>query len=256
MTALAGAACGTENNMSPKLQAGGWSQSGKLTTGNSQLGVPLQADFSKSKHGAGNYTIQFGLQAPDPNTVIIRPEADIQWTVNGNTVRRIVSVTDGLSITGQAEYAKVRLYDAILAGNVPPAVAGVQYVASINIAPGVRASQQQPPTLMPQRYFNSVSTEIFILGSISVPATDFVRVPVPQNAGVISVFVTVAVPAGGLVTAADFQVRQSNPVVGALKRYFPVGEGWVSMGSGVTEINLFNFSAASLNASVVFGIDG
>lgn len=247
----------TETNHSlGTLQAGGWSQSGKLVTANSQIGVPLQADFSKSKHGAGNYTIQFGLQPPDPDTVIIRPEADISWTVNGNTVRRVVSVTDGLSITGQAEYAKVRLYDAILPGNVPPAIAGEQYIGSINIAPGVRASQQQPPTLLPQRYFTSVSTEIFILGSISVPAADFVRVPVPQGVGVISVFVTVAIPLGGLVTSADFQVRQSNPVVGALKRYFPVGEGWVSMGSGVTEINLANFSAGSLNASVVFGIDG
>jgi hypothetical protein len=242
--------------MSAKSTGGGWSQSGPLVTNNRMQAVTMQCNFAESPKGAQNYTIQFGITRPEGADVIIRPQAEISWNTEGNTVKRVVSVTDGMSVTGQAESCSVRLFDSIIDGNVPPAAAGIEYTGSIVVAPGNRPSLQQPPQLVTQEYLTALGVTISYFGDISVPAASFITQDIPVNAGVISAYVT-AMRAATVLTAADVVVEQlGGATLGPLKLYFPIGENWVPISPGATQIRIRNNLAGSIRTSITYGIDG
>lgn len=221
--------------MIPRPKGEGWSQSGTLQTGVAGE-VSLQANFVQRFGAAGPFTVQLGVLPPlagfPPGIVTA---AEIEWSVQGNTVRRIVDLVNGLSISGFAEACRVVIRN--VASVAPP---GDPFVVSVQLTPGTRPSEQRPPTLTTGRL---------------VAAAGFTDVAVPVEAGAISVFVTMGTDPPSVLTSADIQVQHRN-TVGPLKAYDPRDYGWVPIDPRASIVRLVNTTATPVIASVIFGIDG
>lgn len=228
----------SQNNVS------GWSQSGTLTPGVSDRGVPLQVQFEE----AGDYTAQFFISNPntDPDdNVIIRPRAEIVWSVQGNDVRRLVDCINGMTVQGVGQAVKIKIYDDsnIPAGPLSPEPQ--DYIASVQVAKGSRGSVQQPP------YYTSD------ISGLADGATETVQVPI--NAGAISAMVTVAPQTDGdVIPAYGVIVRQTSNsnIIGLLKKYDPRQSDWVPLAAGANYIQITNQSGFNIFYQVTFGIDG
>ena len=243
---------GNETNDKPL----GWSQSGKLTSNDDSGIVSLQAVFPES----GDYTVQIsladntqGVVAGQPSSV--QAEALITWSVEGNNVRRRVTVVNGLTVQGTAQAVYVSVKDKSIGGFATP----ITYTVNIQVVPGTRASVQQPPTLISQRVFvGAVDTQNPTGYHYFVGPASSVNIPVPLDAGIISVFVT-AFPNPVTVIPQNNAQVQHNGGAGIQKNYDPnVLDGWVPLLPGTSNITLFNnFAAAtSIDFTVTFGIDG
>jgi hypothetical protein len=172
-----------------------WSQSGDLfTPGNNPPNnsgpVRCTADFDDP----GFYTVQCDINPPSVPvattggdgggiipvaiqnlvTVPALVQAEVIWKNRGNNVRRLISVSQGSSISGFGEGCDVTIQD------VTPANAGlgytnpVKYTGTISIAKGVRGVTEQPPILLAFPGLEAIVSEI-----------PFV-VPIPRNCGIIS----------------------------------------------------------------------
>jgi len=236
--------------------SGGWSKSGNMTTGNIQQAVGMQVEFPH----ADEYLVQFGIQdglAAFPNAV-----ADIDWSVEGNTVHRTISVSNGAAIAGCGQACKVRIRDASIINT------GVGYAASVQISRGNRASLEEPATLVPvvpagATASGGLNPTIGIISVASGLPPVFNTVNIPQDSGVISVFITAAARGAASVltplTDADGYV-----VVGAgatLLKIIPISElgRWIPLGPQASQLFFFNTMAAGnprLTFSLTYGIDG
>lgn len=230
----------------------GWSKSGPLITNDPNPmgdGLTMQANFPS----CDTYTVQFGITPPVSLTNptvngVFGTLAYIYWTVKGNTILRVVSVGNGVSVTGVGEAVKVLVVD-----DTPRVTSGFGFVdqntyqAQITVARGSRATTSQSPT-----YSNGSA---LVLGPLSN-----VTVSVPQGFGVNSVMV-------GITDAA---VAAGPPAVIALLRT-PLGEtlfNWspdaggaaptfVPVPPAATQLKIFNLDAAkSATYTIVWGIDG
>lgn len=216
----------------------GWSQSGEMRTADSNAKVTMQASFPEP----GNYTCQFGLQKIDTNYPgVIVCEAEIIWSVEGNFVRRVVSVGNGASIQGQAQGIKVTLSD-----HTPASVFdGKRYIASVQCTKGTRASYSHPPIYVPSD----------LLEIILIPATDSFQLAVPENCGIISAFVTLISPGNTLSPEEAYVEQQFGS--GFQRIYSPLDTpGFIPLGPNVINLVLNNLSANQVVASVAWGIDG
>lgn len=226
----------------------GWSQSGTLVTQNPGAGVGLQAEFVEP----GNYTVQFGISAIPPAGLasLIRPEAEITWRVKGNQIARTINVTNGTSISGQAEAVSVRLFDSSVAAM--GGTAGVQYVGSIQVAKGIRAqAASQAPIFTPVNIENPVGTPAVSSGSFVVGAGTSARIPIPEGAVQMLVAAT-----GSTFTPGGVTVTAQNSLSSQLE-YFPdFSPVWVPVPPLATRVNVLNNLAAGVRISCVFGIDG
>lgn len=220
----------------------GWSQSGTLVPGSSNSAVSLQAQFPL----IGAYTVQLNIQDPNASLVVgnevVRAQAEIQWSVKGNTVTRLVDCVNGLSITGEAEAVSVRVVDRSLItvpGKRP-------YVVSINVAPGTRPSVQQPPVFSADRQTLSGG---LASGGVIVPAGAI-------SAQINVVGVTVGQP---IVDPDYYIVRQIANGGLVLKAFSPFRyDGWIPLAAGCTQIR---FEQSALVVAdwfwfTSFGIDG
>lgn len=228
-------------------KSGGWSAHGPMFTRNTSRRLSLQANFPSSE----DYTVQFNVDYP-PNPVApwnpIQTEAKITWSVEGNFVQRRVSVCNGVSVTGVGQACRVEVIDTteILGGALAPI--NVEYGVSIQVAPGTRAPIQQPPTL---------NHLIPPNGTINIAPGGFFLVPIPQDAGAVSVYVSVrsAAPAGPIAEGLAL-VSQEVPGV-VTKAYDARTDEWVPLSPGATLIRLDNLTVGqTLIYSVTFGIDG
>ncbi len=224
---------------------GGWSQSGTLVSENPDKEVSLQVNFPK----AASYTVQFGINVPTP-IQFHRVEAVITWTVNGNSATRRVNVANGTSVTGTGEACKVviRDYSATSIGNP------TEYVVSVQIAPGERGSNRQPPTL---RADNGNGVNIFTLPAVGM-AAGTVTIPIPPDAGAISAFVAIwGGGPGAVIARGDIAIVQEDAAGGNIA----VNDGlistdWIPIQAGAVALRLDSFNALAFGVSVVFGIDG
>lgn len=217
-----------------------WSAAGNLTTGNTQVAVALQTPtFEEPDY----YTLQFNLTRP-PNagaTEKVAAEAEIVWTVEGNSVRRLITIGSGSVISGCGNNANVKIRDA----SANPT--GVAYPVSMQITKGTRPSIQQPPMLYGEYFFVSPGNSV--------------RVAIPQDAGVVAVFIGVAIENTGAV----------GPIPNdAIKALFSTGgaalsiagfdqmNGWLPVPPGADAIDLYWISggAARVEASMIWGIEG
>lgn len=217
----------------------GWSKSGKLIPGNTSRGLAMQKQFPI----AGVYTAQFNIdQGNQPINVRVRAEAIIDWTVAGNSVRRIISVYDGVSISGTASAVNIAVRDTSIALATP-----IEYSVSIQITPGTRASHSMPPFLERD-------------GAVIVaPAASSDRT-VPIDAGVIAVYTSLATDTLGTpIASGDVRIRHIDNNASVLKSYDPVlVSGWVPLSPGTTEIR-YEVDAgvgSDVRFQTTFGIEG
>jgi len=226
-----------------KAKTGGWSKTGILTALDSTKIQSLQVDFPKSE----DYTIEFNLkfnQGAQPNgSTIVRAEALIIWSVAGNDVTRRVNIGNGVSVTGVGEAVKIYMQDVTTAIG---GAAAVDYEVSAQVAPGSRASVQQPPTLNPSG--NPAAT---ILGGGAS-----VNYPIRADAGIISVNVKIATfNANTPIPDQTIHVFHEQGLV-VLKEYDPRAEPWVAVAPGAQNVRVQNFGAFNIVVQAVFGIDG
>ncbi len=235
------------NDLQKQAASGGWSKSGPLATLNSTLEASMQVQFPIS----GAYTIAFGIEEPEAVGGIFRiTEAEIAWSVAGNTVRRRVTAGNGVSVTGNGEGVSVKLKDYSIntgVGTTRP------YVVHASVAPGVRPAKNQPPILTTR-----TPEPILLVGG----ATSIVQIP--PDAGVISAMIT----AYAFTSASGIYVSVPIPEGTAfvqqlggglrLKYYDARTYDFVPIAPGATAIGLANNFAAgtSIYYTVTFGIDG
>jgi hypothetical protein len=225
----------------------GWSAAGELIPdGDVSNKIHLQCTFPLG----GNYTVQFSIldpnnTAPSPlvNGEVVRAQAEVVWSVNGQAVRRTVDAVNGLSIQGTAESVAVEVTDRSLIGVVPGREL-LPYLVTITVAKGSRASVQQPPTY---------SGDIVRLGPVGGAS-----IPIPN--GAISVFITIAPLVLGTVVQANEQlVREKAPGGNTLKAWDPyVFQGWTPLAAGASQISFEQAAAQAddLQYFTTFGIDG
>lgn len=251
--------------MSDKAQygsAGGWSGSGILKN-DGQSNKGMAANFlerSNNEIPSKNYTVQFSVGSTKNsatgqivNQAFINPVGVITWSVNGNSVRRVVSVINGMSITGVGEGVKVVVTD-----RTPQPIIGeaVEYDIDITVAPGSRASVTQPPTYCP-----TLETQE---GMIEVSGGGTFDIAVPQNAGVISVYITAVDSTGKTpLTTLLARIDQVSSTGAVVRQYDPNANYpsvFVPIMPTCTKITLVNNQPVSeANAilfAVTFGIDG
>src|ERR1700730_5152431 len=120
----------------------GWSQAGPLICQHELPTVSMQVCFPD----ANVYTVQFEIskQLSASGQSGQLTFADLEWIVNGTTVRRSVSVISGTSISGVGSSLNVKVYDASPPGS-EVGVAGEKYTVTINVSPGLRPAQSQQP---------------------------------------------------------------------------------------------------------------
>lgn len=235
-----------------------WSNRGEMTIGNPTKRVSLQAKFEEDP---GSYTIQFDVTRP-PGITFRDIRAFISWSVEGQSVERIISVQDGVTITGNGQGVRVVVQDVTnLAyinpgGLTPPIVFIADYDCVVTIVKGVRASNQTEPFILalPETFagFIAGQTEQAVVINAGQNA-DF---PVPSDAGITSTFVTVTSLTAPL-TNSEVIVSHLNPVVGTSKIYSPlINSGWVPLTGEVEIVRISNLSMEAIRASVTFGVDG
>jgi len=204
----------------------------------------LQESFHEAP---GNYTAQFLVSKQ--LGALVTPVAQILWSAGGNTSPRLVSVFDGLAITGFCEHVTINVSDVTDPIEVAPPS---QYDVTVLVGRGVRASISQPPIYQTYITFNGAT----ILGAIFLTAGSTFDIVMPQNAGVNSVMVTASIiPVAGIITAADCVVEQ-HTVTRAVKNYFPNDYDFVPISPQVSFIRLKNLSGVDIELSITWGIDG
>lgn len=236
----------------------GWAKTGVLITGKTQSNYSMQAAFERALKGSGAqyYTIEFGVQPPGNGVFAAR--AEIIWSTEGNDVRRLISIGNGAVISGTAQAAKVTVFDVTPNNPTHPADLGFNYRIDTLITPGCRPSQQMPPRLFELPTFSGGG-----INSFQVPAGGSLAIPVPKNAGVISVnvnaFLTAspnaAIPPGVAAASLDGPTGY-----GLLMNIKPTDEpsnssAWVPVPPNA--INLFlNATGDNVTFAVTWGIEG
>jgi hypothetical protein len=235
----------------PRMPRFGWATSGKLITYNKTQQVTLQAQFPE----ADVYTVQFGFSGPStPPANPIQAIATVIWTVAGNQVIRKYSVANGVSVSGNGEAVRILINDGSIERHAEATPIPIEYGVSVSVVRGVRPANQQPAILVdvPPVTFGAV----YVIHPLSS-----VKVPVPQDVGVISVYVAVAQavnnPAVPLPDQAVLVAQDQNGAF--LKVYDPRNFEWVPLYPNTDTIQIFNAQAlgtTDILATVTFGVDG
>jgi len=259
---------GTIDEESMKLYTG-WSANGTLSSEDlAGRSVHLQANFQNdgNQEDASGYTVQFSvgpkrLIAPIIGTTFgnITPTADIVWSVEGNEVRRTVSVVNGLSVSGVGQGCKVEIYDETPAADVGQAT---EYDVSVLLVPGVRPATQQVP------YYAPLGIDVggvlsFRPGSAIVPPGGTGILTVPQDIGATAVCITASTGQTTPVILTDLlaQAQHINFGGNIVKAYNPTNLGWVPLHPHTDRIFLYNLQAAgpgvpNIVFTLLLGIDG
>jgi hypothetical protein len=247
----------------------GWSANGVLRATDLVKTVTLQCDFAEAP---GPYTLQFGITG---NTGIVgaidaQAEALITWSVEGNFVTRRVALTNGLSVSGTAEAVRVIIYDVSKPGFATP---NAPYNVSVQVVRGTRPAIQQPPTLNPHPFVGDLNTnppQPYSQTTFTVLPGHILNLPIPNDAGVVSVFIVTTNNAGttqGMTAAGTMLVIPPDSITVTITgsvdapQWDPRGwPTWVPVPPGAAEITLQNNqaggSAVAVDFSVWYGIDG
>lgn len=243
-----------------------WSASGTLYTpgvGAVGNGFGLQADFVENP---GYYTVQFTLDyptVPAPFAApVIRALAEVGWSVEGTTNRRLLHVTSGAVISGAGQGVVVKLIDdsIVVDEPFPP---GLKYQAHITLVKGNRPQMagNQPPIYQPTPTGSSVTILADQLG-YEIPAgtgtgagPGVVSIDVPQNAGINSVLFCVAPIQGDLpLTAAQLAQITLNTSAGTFDGN-RLGT-WIPIPPGSDAVSLVNYTNQDFTGTIVFGVEG
>jgi hypothetical protein len=236
-----------------------WSQAANLQTFSSGLGLVFQKSFPQPSV----FTVQFTIggdasreSGGGANITIRRCYAIIEWTLGGVATRRVVSVYNGCSVSGVAQNVAIRVIDRSNALGTPFVYT---YPVNVQLAPGSRPSQQQPPYLALMTNSGTIGTgapgtATFQFGGSTGLLNQLFGF---DDVGVISyyAFLYRDTPAAG-----SFRIRQRvNAAVGLLPGFqsglFP--EGWTPIAPGTQALLIENYDAAQLMFYyILLGIDG
>jgi hypothetical protein len=184
----------------------------------------------------------------------VDPVAIIQFTVQGNKVQRIISVSNGISISGPAEAIQVMVID----NTSYVESEGFQYQVTIQVTPGVRAAVNQPAVLYWSYPPNAAHTQN---EAIEIAPGASLDVLVPVNAGVVSACVVcIGVNAGGGAPWVPPQVAVTQ-LAGAginIGTTFQSEPGvFIPIMSNCSQLQLQNNDQTnSALVAVIWGIDG
>lgn len=243
----------------------GSGRSKQLTRGVATPSVILTENFQDAdgQEKASVYTVQFSTR-PVSGTVPVGQaptltKATITWTIGGIQIQRIISIANGAAITGVGAGCSVSCHDAtVLLPGVDP---NPDYIVSVTLTPGSRGTSSNPPTDYPTSYLSNPSgTEVlgFSSGELNFVGSGGdtqAVIAVPQNAGVVSVQVTIG-SVDGTATQATIGLIDLNGV--QLRKYsnqdYP---GFVPIDPQTTSIVIANHSSsAQCFWGLAFGIDG
>lgn len=254
---------GEETDMGGNAQfakSGGWSSSFTLKNDGKSNGggaVDFLAGRDSNQIPSKNYTVQFSVGQPKDSTGKIttdriNPVAEISWSVEGNTVRRVVSVTNGAAVTGVGQAVKIVVRDQTF----QQIATTVSYDVSITVAPGTRPSENQPATFNPTL---ATQTSTIDVAPGGIPTG--VIVPIPVNAGVISAFITVVPNDNSAIPENSAMVIGLDAANVITRKYDPTNAGFVPILAQTVQLLLVNNLPAgpgvpTLNYAVTFGIDG
>ncbi len=248
----------------------GWSASGFLATGEriitdpngvqTQPDIHLQAAFSRADEATGGggpgaqyFTVQFGLNPPPSG--VFYAFADVTWTTEGNSVKRRISVGNGVVISGTAMKVDVKVTD----GTDPLLLATLglspeAYYVDVLVTRGARPSTQQPPRLIPP----GLQAPGFVPGVYSLAAGGSVVVPVDQGAGIISFNVAARHVAGALLDGEVF-VEMGNAAAPAQNGFVDVKDivgSWFPIPSSTSQLTIGNQSASVVIVTLQLGVEG
>jgi hypothetical protein len=222
---------------------------GKMRSKVLEGGPSLQCQFNEPD----NYTVQFKVSNRKiPVTGNINPVATVTWFLGGNSLSRKLSVYDGASITGCASNVTVTVADETDRLDTSPSQ---DYTVTIMTAKGSRADIQQPPTYSIYQLSNA-GPNTRRLGCSFVLAGTSIIVPVPTEAGIVSVFGTASAPNGAVFPEGDLIIRQRNVTPLVVKQYDARNLGWVPISPQTVDIELINNSAVDTLFGLTWGIDG
>ena len=236
-------------NKEPKK---GWSASGNLLAGGS-LGVGLAANFDEP----GPYTLQFTRRFVASPVFPIYTLAELIWSVEGNSARRLISVDTGIAISGNGQGVTVKVFDwsgvALLASNL-------RYDLDITCVKGLRGSNVQRPFLevgaIDPTDRGSAVREL-------VAASSSVDFPVPRNAGINSLRINIGgntgslpVLTGGIRIAyfagtTTLRIRQAASITDLLLL------NWEPLPPGCDRIRITNGAGNdTISVTITWGIEG
>lgn len=227
----------------------GWSASGTLITGDSLTRVILQANFVDLP---ANYTVQFGLQKAD-DAQIVQPKAEVVWSVEGNSVRRLVNIVNGLSMTGTGQAVKVTLWDDLRVGQ-GGFVPDQEYIGSVQVSPGSRASLDHAPTLIPETYTPTGGDETVYAGAVTLFPGGSVSFPIPDNAGAVSVMPWYS--GNKDVLDGDVFFGMGNNTDNYFQYTLGRNPVWIPVTAACSRIFMRNDSTETIEVGLVFAIDG
>lgn len=229
-----------------------------------ESGFTLQADFQDYP---AYYTVQFNIQQPDLSTLAVdefislSTLAEITWSVEGNSVRRLISVQNGAVISGCGQAVRVRVFDwsRFSKLGIVQSTEKFPYKASCQVTRGVRPTTLVPPMLTMNSlvepggevFKGSSESEVLLPG---LPAAKVWNVP--QNVGLNSIFVDADVP--DTFDRSELQIVQlielgvPNTWVANLDQ---VGK-FIPALPAVKQIRMTNTSLISISVNLNYGIEG
>ncbi len=236
-----------------------WSGGASLVTRRTEAVSLLAANFDEFADGGGQYTLQFQV-TPPANGNPAAPQAVILWFAQGNTIRRVISLDSGVSISGAGNSVNVQVVDATPDYSGIGIAGGDAYQVLANLVPGVRPVVGFPPALVGLTS-NVSGTNLNSSGLLILTPGNQDFYVVPQNSGVFACEVTAFVdtplsaapnPVGNLV------VEQGNSGGGFYKFYDPcVNTGFVRLATNTPLVVVRNFSTTTTMVySLNWGIDG
>lgn len=230
-----------------------------MLSGQSSLGP----SFRHSDLAPSIYTLQFSFAGIGQNQVgvtnpvppfdparIPAARAVINWLVNGQPQRRVISIVSGAAISGVCSGVNVDIqdYNSII-GGLP---ANVPYSVQATLSAGPRATIEQPPTLV------DLNAQRVTHAGGANPVVGFA---VPQDSGVINAYIFIgpaplATPVAATDVVATMTDTPSGGVVHAI--FFPLSTGgWVPLVPGTGAITIQNKNATQdIDATIIWGIEG
>jgi hypothetical protein len=225
--------------------SGGYSRASDFIanpSANNQAQPLLQVKFPC----AAVHTITFGLSGAKAGCQF---RAYVDWTIEGNVIKRLVTIGNGTSISAVATGVGIKVLDVSLVGTV-----ATKCTVSAGIAPGTRPNTQMPAMLTAFRTNGSGVPLSFQFQTTTAPGGN-VTVPIPAFAGIANVLVTVVNPAGAVADGDALVTLQNGATVERQWDPNTVEGRWMPVTPGANELVLSS-SLANANWGVTFGIDG
>lgn len=229
-----------------------WSASGQLVTGTDDNLVHLQCNFEGAPE---YYTLQFSINYPPSFDFGLADYAEaiaeVIWAVEGNQIRRLISITNGTVISGCGQGVSVRIYDWS-----NPSGAQQAYDVSVQVTKGARPSQNLPPVF-------DLNTEVGALNEgrgqanrlqVAPGTSEFLQPPV--NAGINSFFFTWY---GEPEFFADPTLVQFDYMLGPqiFKTFNLTAQGlWMPYPAAVRRVRVDNDGATAIIINPTFGVEG